>query len=343
MAASLLNQIQDGIWLYQCNHFHDENLGDITSIHSILQRDLDASKLTADDLQNKNLIVDFIPEGHQWFTVKLLCEQIQQILKPQKLLVIFGAEQDRIPDDFPPAMTLPSRIVRSLWHAPDAAQIFPQFNHSRCLDYKFLSLNRRANFVRERLVAGLIKNIDPKFLMISLGSESEFYSGPKKYIDRGFWLDGKRDIRTNVSEDMLYCAFNIIAESSDQSQMFSHTSRFVTEKTYKAFAMCQIPMWMAVPGLVQVVRNYGFDVFDDILDQHRYDSIVNENTRCDAVVALATYMDRLYDLEQCQTLRKQLWPRLWANRLHVETMYQEAEQDLNRAIEKVFNDNRSNT
>lgn len=46
---------------------------------------------------------------------------------------------------------------------------------------------------------------------------------------------------------------------------------FVTEKSYKAFANLQIPIWIALPGTVKYFRQQGFDVFDDVID-HTYDN-----------------------------------------------------------------------
>ena len=43
-----------------------------------------------------------------------------------------------------------------------------------------------------------------------------------------------------------------------------------TEKTTKAFAMNQIPLILATPGMVHTLRSMNFDMFDDVID-HSYD------------------------------------------------------------------------
>lgn len=43
-----------------------------------------------------------------------------------------------------------------------------------------------------------------------------------------------------------------------------------TEKTTKAFAMNQIPIILATPGMVHTLRSMNFDMFDDVID-HSYD------------------------------------------------------------------------
>lgn len=92
--------------------------------------------------------------------------------------------------------------------------------------------------------------------------------------------------------------FNIVQESSIGADIRSHTDLysplssswqtissdriFFTEKTAKAFLMNQIPLLIAAPGMVQVLRNMEFDMFDDIVD-HSYDKEDNILKRCDMV------------------------------------------------------------
>ncbi len=92
--------------------------------------------------------------------------------------------------------------------------------------------------------------------------------------------------------------FNVVQESSIGLDYRSHNSVyspvpvswqtvssdriFFTEKTAKAFLMNQIPILIAAPGMVQVLRELGFDMFDDIVD-HSYDTEDNIFKRCDMV------------------------------------------------------------
>jgi hypothetical protein len=107
--------------------------------------------------------------------------------------------------------------------------------------------------------------------------------------------------------------FNIINESSDQSTKLLYRSIFITEKTFKAFALKQIPVWMAVPGLVNEVKKLGFDLFDDICKNHYYDNTQNEDVRCGQVVKLCKELDNQFSIDQCQKLRKNIWNRLELN------------------------------
>lgn len=92
--------------------------------------------------------------------------------------------------------------------------------------------------------------------------------------------------------------FNIVQESSVGTDFRSHATIynvipptwqtvssdriFFTEKTAKAFLMNQIPLIIAAPGMVEVLRDLGFDMFDDIVD-HSYDKEDNIFKRCDMV------------------------------------------------------------
>jgi hypothetical protein len=115
----------------------------------------------------------------------------------------------------------------------------------------------------------------------------------------------------------------------DETDEFSWRSQFLTEKTFKAFAFRQVPIWFAVPGLVSQVRDLGFDIFDDIVD-HSYDQIQNPDQRRSCVVQTVKDLDNRYSLEQCKQLKEQLQPRFEANgkllsqlKLQVGTFVQE--------------------
>ena len=67
--------------------------------------------------------------------------------------------------------------------------------------------------------------------------------------------------------------FNIICETayeSDTDQLVYHHLPGMTEKSYKCFALDQIPVWLAPYRAVSCYRNLGFDVFDDVVN-HAYD------------------------------------------------------------------------
>jgi pantothenate kinase-related protein Tda10 len=90
-------------------------------------------------------------------------------------------------------------------------------------------------------------------------------------------------------------------------------SVFLTEKTWKVIMQHQLPIWYGVPGTVDQVRQLGFDTFDDILNNHQYDTVQNESERYQQVFELIANINQQYSLADCQQLRNQLAPRLMAN------------------------------
>jgi hypothetical protein len=128
-------------------------------------------------------------------------------------------------------------------------------------------------------------------------------------------IDGIIDRQTNDVEHVQTnpvfhsCLFNLVAESSSQTDPSIWRSIFISEKTFKAFGLRQIPVWFAVPGLVTEVRKLGFDMFDDIVD-HSYDSIDNEDQRFSSVFDQIQQLNRELDLNQCQQLRDNVQHRL---------------------------------
>ena len=97
---------------------------------------------------------------------------------------------------------------------------------------------------------------------------------------------------------------NVIIENS---QEFS----YITEKTHKAFAWHQIPIWFAAPGEAAKLRDLGFDLFDDLMDNHSYDSETNIHLRMLKCVSILKKF--VQNTPNPSELRKQLWDRLESN------------------------------
>jgi hypothetical protein len=136
-----------------------------------------------------------------------------------------------------------------------------------------------------------------------------------------------------IDHDFFYRApVNLVVESSSQTDPNVWRSIFITEKTLKSMAWYQFPIWYAVPGLVDQVRHMGFDVFDDVFSNHKYDKIQDPWVRMTQVVMLARQVCNL-DLI---ALRKQHWQRLEKNaelikQIHTTGISKHTEQ-LNRLM-----------
>ena len=69
-----------------------------------------------------------------------------------------------------------------------------------------------------------------------------------------------------------------------------------TEKTIKPFLAKQMPLFFALPGHVNLLRNLGFDMFDDIIN-HNYDNELDSVKRLDM---LLDELDRLLKVDLLQ-------------------------------------------
>lgn len=102
---------------------------------------------------------------------------------------------------------------------------------------------------------------------------------------------------------------NIISETMEDDDSPINLS----EKTFKAFAWHQIPIWHASPNTVNEVRKLGFDLFDDIID-HSYDTVTTYDVRKEKVMNnLREFKNRFPTLNDITQLRESIYPRLVYN------------------------------
>ena len=188
----------------------------------------------------------------------------------------------------------------------------------------FISLQRRASVTRARFTKKLLSTFDKHRYIISCGSHPNKWlrelPGLKEafhpykmpiLVDGTIDSDSEQHFHTNVN--FFECMVNVITETSSQTDADSWREIFLTEKTFKAFAYRQMPLWFAVPNTVQTVRDLGFDVFDDIID-HSYDLIEDESERMDAVVNVLDGFCNTYPTnEELNKLRVKLWQRISNN------------------------------
>lgn len=121
---------------------------------------------------------------------------------------------------------------------------------------------------------------------------------------------GAIHLQHNPPGHILYKSFvNIVHETNDNQ----HDRIFLSEKTFKAFAWHQLPIFVATLGHVNIVRELGFDMFDDIID-HSYDSCTDTNQhRVKVFSQLAKLIKMNPTVTDWQNLRKKLWPRIVKN------------------------------
>lgn len=116
----------------------------------------------------------------------------------------------------------------------------------------------------------------------------------------------------SINPELMCQLFNIVVETNITIGNGFNGWGYITEKSMKPFYYCQVPIWVAQPGIVKIIRELGFDVFDDILDGHVYDDIDDDGLRMDLVVEL---MDRMIkDHNDLNGLKVSIRERLLKNR-----------------------------
>lgn len=113
---------------------------------------------------------------------------------------------------------------------------------------------------------------------------------------------------------------NVVVETFISINSFYYGNGFITEKSLKPFALYQLPLFIGQKGLVANIRDLGFDVFDDIFDNHSYDNIENPYVRTAEVVKLMDKFYNQYPHNKLGELKQSLLPRL-NNNLNVLNKY----------------------
>ena len=140
--------------------------------------------------------------------------------------------------------------------------------------HHFVCLNNGHRWQRFELTCELLKRNLKQYGQISyIQPPPVAVWGFPILIDRSevSWIE-QRDIDFPELSGALY---NVICETAYEpepgiSRLTHHHRPGMTEKSYKCFALLQVPIWLAPYRAVACYRELGFDVFDDIID-HSYD------------------------------------------------------------------------
>jgi hypothetical protein len=126
------------------------------------------------------------------------------------------------------------------------------------------------------------------------------------------WIE-QRNVHLPELTDAL---LNVITETAyepdpSSTQLLNHHRPGMTEKSYKCFALFQLPIWLAPYKAVECYRNLGFDVFDDVID-HSYDLESNPMHRITLIAQQVQKFCQL-PLDNIVQLKLQLIPRFEKN------------------------------
>jgi hypothetical protein len=323
-----IRQLRPGLLHYGALHFAGDHLN---NVEFIVNQDLHDSGLCIDDLKTSVILLDFRCEGQCDLLIKNLIAYFRGV--PVKdITAVFNTDIDVSKLDY--------RATKKVSAMADHCQWFTNLQQHATIwdtDCDFLCLMRRPSIARAKLGNRLLTELNS--IRISFGSMCNYSSELVPYqpwfpnhtlplLLDGYTIRGENTLEHDVTNPLFRtCAINIIAESSAQTGDHDWHSIFVTEKTFKAFGMLQIPIWWAVPGLVSCVKNMGFDVFDDIIDC-KYDREYNEDLRLEMIIQ---ELKKLQELGPAQ-LRRKLQPRLEKNFQRLK----EIVQSQNRQLETIL-------
>jgi hypothetical protein len=110
--------------------------------------------------------------------------------------------------------------------------------------------------------------------------------------------------------------FNVICETAYEpkpgvADLVYHHRPGMTEKSYKCFALYQIPIWLSPYRAVACYRALGFDVFDDVID-HSYDLEPDPVRRIELVARQVEQVCE-FSLTDLADLKDQFLPRFERN------------------------------
>jgi hypothetical protein len=305
--------------------------------------DLNEAGLTLSDIPRFVWVFDLKPEGVSANDMQCFFQLFSEHgLEAKNFRVVYSCVEqvDTLPY---PAVCLPDRLIYNgnWWMHMDHYHI-PWDTLE--MTHQLVCLMRRPSLSRAHLAKRLLSKFNPSDIVMTFGTngmdtseEIKKLIWPHPYpmiVDRPM---ADQVFQHRINHDKFYRApVNLVVESSSQTDPNTWRSHFITEKTFKALAWHQFPIWYAVPGFVSQVRDMGFDVFDDVLDNHFYDLIEDPWARMTQVVMLAKKVCS----QDLVKLREQHWHRLQNNaqlikEIHTTALDQHTEQ-INRLIHGNF-------
>lgn len=244
--------------------------------------------------------------SHYWFD-RLIPRLLEQGIRPDHIILRSACLWD------------PDSPVKRIHTIVDECSDFcsglaSQEPNTKPPTHHFVCLNRLHRWQRYAMVKEMLDRRLDQFGALS-------YIEQPPSADPRFKILRKPDVnwqeQRNISDpDLSGALFNVISEAAYEPEpgsfkLIHHNLPGMTEKSYKCFALFQIPIWLAPQRAVECYRKLGFDVFDDIVD-HNYDLEPDPKKRINLVVDQVEKICQ-YDQAKLQELKQQLLPRFAKN------------------------------
>ena len=155
-----------------------------------------------------------------------------------------------------------------LYHESD---IPSKFTFSENKDFIFLCLNMNRRPHRDRTVQ-LLQNMPSRLISYkSIGWDIfEHDDWTVEEYNQGLGATGNGNNLKQLQPVYNRCEFSVVTETR-----YNLPYDFITEKTTQCFVALHPALYVSNRGHVQELRNYGFDVFDDVFD-HSYDTVEDD-------------------------------------------------------------------
>ena len=302
--------------------------------------DLERANLTVEQLKQYFIIVNPDWEGHNASDIESFRQMLGELGFPlQQFGVLFSCYEDTDSLPYPAECNTQRLIYIGHWHAILKKQNI-QFQNMQ-MDCKLVVLMRRASESRCTLAKKILDRFCSEDLRITLGTFPKTipdkwremvspYSYPMYVADDR----SNEQEQFNPAHDLFYQSpTQLVVETSHETDSLAWRNIFVTEKSYKVFSWYQFPIWYAVSGLVEKIRDMGFDLFDELID-HSYDKLTDPLARMDRVVAEAYRFCN----KDTVALRQMHWKRLESNAQLVEQITKTAYTAQKTKTEKLQNE-----
>jgi hypothetical protein len=277
---------------------------------------LESGMITVTDL-SRRIIFSSLCEGHGFKEMTAVLDSLEkQPWFDRKNIVFLHNVFDQIPGSIKQVPLVSYMTNHSNWLQKFLSLKinWQELSH----DCWMLCLMRRPSFQRSKLLRQILERFNADQYRVSYASMIDtprFDTVSGQHIP--ILLDGPTPSdQQHEAHDMRFfsCVINLIVESSCQEKdLYSWTSRFITEKTFKCFGWKQLPVWFAYPGAVSDVRSLGFDVFDDMIDHDQYDTVHDPEQRMTVVLdVLENFLNHHKNITP-QDFHEQICPRLEKN------------------------------
>lgn len=180
---------------------------------------------------------------------------------------------------------------------------------------KFLCLNRNIRQHRDIIYKKLKDNSNCLITYKQRGINSPL-ENDWSLLDYRNWHNSNKEYLTNTknllvaSELYNQCCFSLVTETRTTLPF-----DFVTEKTTQCFIALHPALYVSNKDHVDILRDWGFDLFDDIFD-HSYDKVEDHEKRIDVLLD-----DNKDVLDKGFEMTENIKKRLLSNREHYFTKY----------------------